>query len=77
LPIAIELSHALWIIIETFNTLIGWLMQAHLPLQFPPTLHGVQLCHILPEVNLFFLEYLVWYWLSAGQETLVFLEHGW
>ena len=75
LPIAIELSHALWIIIETFDTLISWLMQPHLPLQFPPTLYGVQLGHILPEVNLFFLECLAWYWLSAGEEPLVFPEH--
>ena len=66
LPIAKELSHALWIIIETFNSLICLLMQSYLPLQLPPALDGVQLGHILFEVNLFVLEYLVWYWLSAG-----------
>ena len=66
LPIAKELSHALRIIIETFNSLECLLMQSYLSLQLPPTLHGVQLGHILPEVNLFVLEYLVGYWLSAG-----------
>ena len=76
LPIAKELSHALRIIIETFNSLECLLMQSYLSLQLPPTLHGVQLGYILPEVNLFVLEYLVGYWLSAGQEPLVFPDHG-